>query len=142
MADIKVKIGKIELTLQDGTMVRFIDEEPYYFDIGIQDNGNKVLFYYDPATEAADYIETIISRLPDAPSKYLENVLNTNKNILVRLFYLCDDESGFEIYYDCDELSVEFLDISNWIMDHNDWAEYGEKYTEICGGHQTVCKIN
>ena len=137
-----VKINSVELELQNGTMFRFDNgDPPYYCDIGIMNNGNKVLFYYTDCTEVIDYIDGVIVHLPTFAAGYLEDILINHKNILVRLWYNPGSEAScFEIYYDCNCTSNDILEVINWMANHNDFATANYCYTEVRNGHQEVCK--
>ncbi len=137
-----VKINNIEFELQNGTMFRFENgEPPYYCDIGIMNNGNRVLFYYTDCTEIVDYIDGVITHLPKFAAGYLETVLNNNKNVLVRLWYTPGSEvSCFEIYYDADCESNDILEVISWMAKHNDFAAANYCYTAVRNGHQEVCE--
>jgi hypothetical protein len=137
--DVKITLGNdVEVTLlPNGEYRRFLEDAiSYYLCTGTY-NVNKIIFQYiDITNEPVDFVQTIIDNLPEAALHYLIDVLNENDNILVRLTYYPGEQTGFEIYYQCDCESNEVEDLIDYILKNNDFACEEWKYTEIINGHQ------
>lgn len=128
---------ELEYELLNGEYYRYAEEQyGEYLCVGLFGN-NKVLFQYiDTMNEPVDFVQSLISNIPDYAMDYLVKVLNENSNIFVRLTFYPGNPTGFEIYYDCDCKDDSIGSLIEWMSTHNDFAATEYRYTEIIDGHQ------
>lgn len=130
--------SELEMELFDGEYWRFRgeDELNHYFCVGVLDT-NKIFFQYiDTTQESVDFVQSVISNVPELAMQYLIDVLSENNDLLVRLIFQAGSPTGFEIYYDCDYQSTDIGGLIDWMGTHNDFAATEYRYTEIINGHQ------
>ena len=129
--------SELEYELLDGEYRRYADEGyGEYLCVGLFDT-NKMLFQYiDTTMEPVDFVQSVISNLPEFALYYLLNVLQTNNNMLIRLTFSPETPTGFEIYYDCSCQDNDINSIIEWISANNDFAAAEYRYTEVINGHQ------
>ena len=136
----KMQFANKEFELFDGEYRRYAEDDgtqsAEYLCVGVCGN-NKILFQYaDTTGEAVDFIQDIIDNIPEFALDYLVNVLNTNNNVLVRMTFMPNSATGYEIYYDCGCENNDTSSIIMWIGENNDFAATEFRYTEVVNGHQ------
>ena len=132
--------SELEYELLNGEYRRYKEhdgnENAEYLCVGLF-NTNKVLFQYiDTLNEPVDFVQSVISNIPEYAMDYLVGVLNKNNNIFIRLTFYPGEPTGFEIYYDCDCKENDINSLIKWMNIHNDFAATEYAYTEIINGHQ------
>ena len=129
--------SELEYELLNGEYRRYADEGyGEYLCVGLFDT-NKVLFQYiDTAMESVDFVQSVISNLPEFAMYYLLNVLHTHSDTLIRLTFSPETPTGFEIYYNCSCRENDINSIIEWINANNDFAAEEYRYTEVINGHQ------
>lgn len=140
MKDFFVELGDLSVKLLEGEYHRFKQDDDnrpnFYLCPGLVGE-NKLLFQYvDTLNQPMDFVQTVIDNIPDVALKYLVNVLNTYKNVLVFVSYVPGGITCFDIYYGNTCKSNNTDDLLDWMMDHNDWAAKQYNYTEIIDGQQ------
>lgn len=131
----EIKIGNTCIELQEGTMMRYADGTKEYFDVGIDSHANRILFDYCDANSPGSYIEEIISKFSDEALSYIENIINNNKNILIRCWYVSGYEnSSFAIYYNCDCKDSDLMSLIAWMINHTDLDGELYKFMSIDNG--------
>ena len=139
-----MRFADSELTLEllNGEYRRYInatDEmRAEYLCVGLL-NTNRILFQYiDTVLEPVDYVQSVISNIPEMALEYLVYVLENKENMLVHMVFVPGRETCYDIYYECDCSDNETISLLKWALNHNDCAAFEYKYTEIINGHQ-VC---
>lgn len=134
--------SELDFELLDGEYRRYVDEigamSSRYLCVGIS-GSNRILFQYiDTVHESVDFIQSVISNIPDPALEYLIDVLSTKTNILVSLTFVPGCPTNYDIYYDCDCNDNAINSLERWMIDNNDFAAFEFKYTEVINKHQ-VC---
>lgn len=134
--------SELDFELLDGEYRRYVDEigamSSRYLCVGIS-GSNRILFQYiDTVHEPVDFIQSVISNIPDPALEYLIDVLSANNNILVALTFVPGCPTSYDIYYECDCNDNNINNLEKWMIDNNDFAAFEYKYTEIINKHQ-VC---
>ena len=93
--------SELEYELLNGEYRRYKEhngnENAEYLCVGLF-NTNKVLFQYiDTLNEPVDFVQSVISNIPEYAMDYLVGVLNKNNNIFIRLTFYPGEPTGFEI---------------------------------------------
>lgn len=132
--------SELEYELLDGEYRRYVeengDEGAEYLCIGLF-GSNKIFFQYiDTIKEPVDFVESVISNIPEFALDYLVNLLNETEDMLVRATFYPGSPTGYEVYYNCDCESNEISNLIEWMANHNDFAAVEYRYTEIIDGHQ------
>ena len=100
-------------------------------------NGNQLLLQYMDSTGVpVNYVQTLFENIPDFAFEYLMNVLEKKTNVLVRLIFISDAPTSFEIYYECDICTESIDETVQLMVYHNDFAAMEYRYTEVANGHQ------
>lgn len=131
--------SELEYELLEGEYRRYVEEEGQageYLCVGVF-NTNRVLFHYvDTVKEPVDFVQSVISNIPDFAMDYLINALSENDDMLVRLIFIPGAPTGFEIYYNCYCEENDINSLVAWMSAHNDFAATEYRYTEVINGHQ------
>lgn len=132
--------SEFELELLDGEYRRCVDEDgemsARYVCAGKVGNNRMLFQYIDTIQEPVDFVQSVISNIPDLAMEYLVGVLSDYENIMVMLTFVPGSPTSYDIYYDCDCESNEINSLEQWMFTHNDFAAFEFKYTEITNGHQ------
>jgi hypothetical protein len=132
--------SELEMELLNGEYRRYIDENgtmsARYVCVGILGDNRMLFQYIDTVQEPVDFIQSVISNIPDPALDYLVDVLSENSNVMVMLMFVPGSATGYDIYYDCTCASNDVNSLEQWVMTNNDFAAFEYKYTEITNGHQ------
>ena len=132
--------SELEFKLLDGEYRRYIDEDKNkyaeYLCVGEFDTSRVLFQYIDTTNEVVDYVQSIISNIPEFALDYLVTALSTNNDVLVRLTLYPGEPTSFEIYYHCYCEDNDINNLIGWMGAHNDFAATEYKYTEVVNGHQ------
>lgn len=126
------------ITIKDGALVRSFDADPYFVAIGYCDTHTILFHRMFDNNQIEDFIDSIITGLPDIAEDYLDEVLSENDNVLVHWSKYKDAPSAYDIYYDFTGDNDSIEEILNWMQLNSDFAATNYRYTEIKDGKQTV----
>ena len=138
----KMKFADSELKfkLLDGEYRRYVDDEgnkhAEYLCVGEFDTSRVLFQYIDTTNEVVDYVQSIISNIPEFALDYLVHALSANDDILARLTFYPGAPTSFEIYYNCYCEENDINGLVDWMSAHNDFAATEYRYTEVINGHQ------
>ena len=130
------------LNVTKGEMHRQIDEfgnmSAYYIAIGDCLGHTVLLCYTNIDNYNINYVDKIISGLPNFASNYLLDTMYNNSNLLIYITRYLDSDSCYDIYYDFKSEDKSIDNLVNWMQLNNDFAMTNYKYTEIKNGKQTI----
>lgn len=137
----KFEYREFEFDLLDGEYRRYRNmpgqpEQAEFLCIAKYKENQLLLQYIDSTGVPVNYVKTLFENIPDFAFEYLMNVLDKQTNILVRMTFVPEAPTSFEIYYECDSCTDSIDETVRWMASHNDFASMEYRYTEVVNGHQ------